>query len=124
VKGNQARNVTEARNEGNGEEENGGYPRQIDGDQVDVGGVVESRNLIPQSVEPEPEPRLAGVAAGLVHDAPLGTVEMVGERLVRKMLPVFEEQEWFGEVRSVEGLIGDEIGVRGSPAGQNQLSGD
>src|ERR1019366_4569429 len=118
----QAGDVSQTGDERYGEEEDGRRPGQVDGNEVDVGGAAEARNLVPQGVEPEPG--LTGVAAGLVHDPPLGTGEVIRRGLVREVLPVFEEEQGLGAVGPVEGLIGDEVGIEGSATGQGQLGGD
>ena len=68
-------------------EEDSRRGREVNGDQVYVGGIVEARYLVPQGIKPQPG--LARVAAGLVHDAPLATRQVLGGGLLGKVLAVF-----------------------------------
>ena len=93
----------------------------VDGDHVDVGRVGPARHLVPQRVQPQPG--LAGVAAGLVHDAPLAAGQAQRRGLVGEVGAVLDEQQRLGEVRAVERLLGQQVGVQCAAAGQGQLAG-
>jgi hypothetical protein len=62
-------------------------PGEVDRDEINVRRGPEPRQLVPERVEPEP--RLARVAARLVHHAPLGAGEMVVLRDAREVAAVF-----------------------------------
>ena len=122
VEGDDLGDIPQAGHKWQGQEQDGRRTGQVNGDQVDVGGIVEAGYLVPESVEPQP--RLARVAARLVHDAPLATGQVLGAGLLGEVLAVFQEQQRFGEVRAVEGLVGDQVGVERPAAGKAQLGCD
>src|SRR5450755_3655887 len=66
--------VTQAGDERYSQQQYRGHAGHVDRDHVDVGGIGPAWDLVPQRVQPEP--RLAGVAAGLVHYAPLIAAEV------------------------------------------------
>ena len=101
--------ISQAGHKWQGQEQDGRRAGQVDGDQVDIGGIVKAGYLVPEGIKPQP--RLARVAAGLVHDAPLAAREVLGGGLFGEVLAVFQEHQRFGEVRAVEGLVGDQVGV-------------
>src|SRR5579875_656602 len=79
--------VPQPRHERQGEEQDGGGACQVDRDQVYVGRIVKTRDLVPKGVQPEPG--LAWVAARFVHDAPLVAFEVLGACLLSEELAVF-----------------------------------
>src|SRR5258708_1143341 len=106
---------------GGGGEEEGGQGGHVEGDHVDGGGVVPPGDLVPQGVEPQPG--LAGVAAGLVHHAPLGAGQVHGLGGDREVAAVVDEQQRLGEVGAVERLLGQQVGVERAAAGEGELAG-
>jgi hypothetical protein len=90
------RDVAKAGNEGHSKKEDGGRPSEVDGDEIDVGRVVEAGDFILQGVQLQP--RLTRVTTGFVHHPPLGSGELVGCGHVGEVLPVLEEEKGLGIV--------------------------
>src|SRR5579875_2500313 len=108
VQGDEPGDGAQSRYERDEQEQHGGQARQVDRYEVHVGGGREARDVVPELVEPQP--RLAGVAAGLVHDPPLVTEEVLGPGPVRVVAAVLQEEQGLGEVGPVEAVAGDEGG--------------
>ena len=89
VHGNQPGNIAQPGKKRYGQEEDGGRTGEVDGDEVDVGRVVEAGHLVPEGVQPQPG--LARIAPGFVHDAPLGAREVLGRGHIAEVLAVLQE---------------------------------
>ena len=117
----QARNVSQSRQERNGEKKDGSQSRHIDGDEVNVGRVIEARHLIPECVEPQPG--LSRVAPRLVHYTPLGAREILCLCLCGEVLTIFQEEQWLREIRAVEGVAGHQVRIDCTASSQSQFGG-
>src|SRR5580658_2079496 len=64
MNGDQARDVPQPGNERYRQEQDRGHPGEVNGYEVDIGGVVKTGDLVPKRVQPEPG--LARIATGFV----------------------------------------------------------
>src|SRR6516164_7623830 len=90
VDGDPAGDVAQAGDEGDEQQQKRGQAGHVDGDEVEVGGVAPAGDVVPQLEQPEPG--LAGVAAGLVHHAPLVAGEVLSVGPVVVVVAVRKEQ--------------------------------
>src|SRR6266480_5413322 len=116
------RYVAQAGDERDEQQQYGGHAGHEDGDQVDVAGVTPARLHVVPHLE-QPQPGLAGVAAGLVHHPPIVTGQVLSGRQIVVVVAIRQEQQRLGEVGAVELALGEQVGVDRAAAGQGELAG-